>query len=124
MWPVLLLAGLTLAATQLVLGLTANVPTAALMLAASSGAWALFAMTATTMRQRLVPDRLLGRVTSLYGTVFGGAEALGALGGGALATAAGVRSTMVVGAVPIAAATIWIGWRHRHRRADPGQLSS
>jgi MFS family permease len=112
-WPVLLLAGLAMAASQLVLGLTANVPTAALMLAASSAAWALFGITATTMRQRLVPDRLLGRITSLYGTVFGGAEAVGALAGGALATAAGIRSTMVLGAMPIAAVTIVTVWRHR-----------
>ena len=113
MWPVLLLAGLALAASQLVLGLTANLLTAALMLAASSAAWALFDMTAVTMRQRLVPDRLLGRVTSLYGTVFGGAEAVGALAGGALATAAGIRSTMLLGAMPIAAVTILTAWRHR-----------
>jgi MFS family permease len=113
MWPVLLLAGLTLAASQLVLGLTANVLIAALMLAASSAAWALFDMTAVTMRQRLVPDRLLGRVTSLYGTVFGGSEAGGALAGGALATAAGIRATMLVGAMPIAAVTILTVWRHR-----------
>jgi MFS family permease len=113
MWPVMLLAGLAMAASQLVLGLTANVLIAALMLAASSAAWALFAMTSTTMRQRLVPDRLLGRVTSLYGTVFGGAEAAGALAGGALATAAGIRTTMIVGAMPIAAVTILTVWRHR-----------
>jgi len=65
------------------------------------------------MRQRLVPDRLLGRITSWYGTVAGGREALGALGGGALATAAGVRATMIAGAVPIAAVAILITWRHR-----------
>jgi MFS family permease len=112
MWPVLLLAGLAMAASQLVLGLTANVLIAALMLAASSAAWALFAMTAVTMRQRLVPDRLLGRVTSLYGTISGGAEAVGALAGGALATAAGIRATMLVGAMPIAAVTILTAWRH------------
>ena len=112
MWPVLLLAGLAMAASQLVLGLTANVLIAGPMLAASSAAWALFDMTAVTMRQRLVPDRLLGRVTSLYGTVFGGAEAVGALAGGALATAAGIRSTMLVGAMPIAAVTIVTAGRH------------
>ena len=120
MWPVLLIAGLAMAASQLVLGLTANVLIAGLMLAASSAAWALFALTSTTMRQRLVPDRLLGRVTSLYGTVFGGAEAIGALAGGALATAAGIRVTMVVGAMPIAAVTILTVWRHR--TAGPDQI--
>ena len=112
MWPVLLLAGLAMAATQLGLGLTANVLTAALMLAANSAALALFNMTTATMRQRLVPDRLLGRVTSLYGTVVGGAGVVGALAGGALAAAAGIRSTMLLGAAPIAAVTILTAWRH------------
>jgi hypothetical protein len=51
-----------------VLGLSGNVVISASMLFASSGAWALFNMTAVTMRQRQVPDGLLGRVTSLYGT--------------------------------------------------------
>jgi predicted MFS family arabinose efflux permease len=112
-WQVLLLAGLTLAASQLVLGLTANVLAAALTLVVNSAGLALFEMTTATMRQRLVPGSLLGRVSSLYGTVFGGSEAVGALAGGALATAAGIRAAMLVGVVPIAAATILTGWRHR-----------
>jgi predicted MFS family arabinose efflux permease len=118
MWPVLLLAGLGLAATQFVLGLTSSMITAALALAANSAALALFGMTTATMRQRLVPDRLLGRITSLYGTVFGGAGAAGALAGGALATAAGIRATMVVGAAPIATVTILAVWRHRRSSSD------
>jgi predicted MFS family arabinose efflux permease len=102
-----------MAATQAGLGLTANVIAAAGLLFASSAAWALFNMTAVTMRQRQVPARMLGRVTSLYGTVAGGAEALGALGGGALASAAGIRAPMLIGALPIAATVIFLGWRHR-----------
>ena len=117
-WPSLLLAGLVMAASQLVLGLTADVITAAAMLAASSAAFALFNMTAVTMRQRRVPDCLLGRVTSLYSTVAGGAEALGALAGGGIATAAGVRATMLAGAPPIAAVVIWTAWRHRRDRIE------
>jgi predicted MFS family arabinose efflux permease len=112
-WGSLLLAGLAMAGSQLVLGLTASVIIAAAMLAASSAAFALFNMIAVTMRQRRVPDGLLGRVTSLYGTVAGGAEALGALAGGAIATAAGIRATMLVSAAPIAIVVIWTAWRHR-----------
>ena len=81
-WRSLLLAGLVMAATQAVLGLTASVIIAAVMLFASSAAWALFSLTAVTMRQRQVPAALLGRVSSLYGTVGSGAEVLGAIGGG------------------------------------------
>ena len=79
-WRSLLAAGAVMAATQAGLGLTTNLVVAAAMLFASSAAWALFNMTAVTMRQRQVPARMLGRVTSLYGTVAGGYEALGSAG--------------------------------------------
>jgi predicted MFS family arabinose efflux permease len=62
---------------------------------------------------------LLGRVTSLYHTVAQGAEALGALGGGAFAAIAGTRATMLVGAVPIAATMIVLAWRHRDTSTNP-----
>lgn len=116
-WPSLLLAGLTMAITQAALGLTSSVIIAAITQFASSGAFALFNMTAVTMQQRLVPAGLLGRVTGLYGTVARGTEALGAIGGGALAAIAGIRAPMLAGAVPIAAVTILLAWQHR--RAAP-----
>ncbi len=112
-WRSLLLAGLAMAAAQAVLGLTASVVIAAAMLFVSSGAFALFNIVAVTMRQREVPAGLLGRVSSLAGTVARGAEALGALGGGTLAAAAGIRAPMLAGAIPIAAATALLAWRHR-----------
>jgi MFS family permease len=114
-WRSLLLAGLVMAATQAVLGLTGSVVIAAGLLFASSAAWALFNMTAVTMRQRRVPAELLGRVTSLYGTVSRGAEALGAIGGGVLAAAAGIRAPMLAGAVPLFAVMVLLAWRHRAR---------
>jgi MFS family permease len=112
-WRSLLIAGLVMAASQAVLGLTANVIIAAAMLAASSAAWVLFDMTAITMRQRQVPNNLLGRITSLYRTVLQGSEVLGALAGGAVAAAAGIRATMLIGAIPIAATVILLAWHHR-----------
>jgi MFS family permease len=112
-WPSLAAAGLAMAVTQAVLGLSGSTVISAAMLFASSGAWALFNMTAVTMRQRQVPDGLLGRVTSLYGTVTRGAEALGAIAGGALAATAGIRAPMLAGAVPAAAVTAVLAWRHR-----------
>jgi predicted MFS family arabinose efflux permease len=112
-WRSLLIAGLVMAASQTVLGLSANVIIAAAMLAAGSAAFALFNMTAVTMRQRQVPDNLLGRITSLYRTVADGSEAAGALAGGVFAAIAGIRATMLIGAIPIAATMIVLGWRHR-----------
>jgi predicted MFS family arabinose efflux permease len=107
-----------MAASQTVLGLSANVIIAATMLAASSAAFALFNMTAVTMRQRLVPDHLLGRITSLYRTVADGSEALGALAGGVLAAIAGIRATMLIGALPIAAIMVVLSWHHRGAPAN------
>jgi predicted MFS family arabinose efflux permease len=74
-------------------------------------------MTTVTMRQRRVPPALLGRITSLNGTVIGGAEALGALAGGALAAVGGVRAPMLFGVLPIGATALLLAWRHR-READ------
>jgi MFS family permease len=119
-WRTLLAAGLTLAVSQAVLGLTGSVIIAALLQVLGSAAFALFNVTAVTMRQRQVPDALLGRVTSVYGTVTQGAEALGAIAGGALAATAGIRAPMLVGAGPIAVVTILLAWRHRSRPASPG----
>lgn len=118
-WRSLLAAGLIMAASQAVLGLTANVIIAAAMLAASSGAWALFGMIAVTMRQQQAPDNMLGRITSLHRTVFHGSEALGALGGGVIAAVAGIRATMLIGAIPIAATVIVLAWRHRGTVISP-----
>ncbi|MGH3302574.1 MAG: MFS transporter [Streptosporangiaceae bacterium] len=118
-WRCLLAAGAVLAITQAGLGLTSNVIVAAGLLFGDSAAWALFDMTTVTMRQRQVPAELLGRITSLYGTVAGGAQSLGALGGGALAAVAGIRAPMLLGALPIAATVILLAWRHRKR---PGAL--
>ncbi len=119
-WRSLLIAGLAMAATQTVLGLTANVIVAAAMLLANSAAWALFDMTAVTMRQRLAPARLLGRVTSLYGTVAYGAETLGAIVGGSVAAVAGIRAPMLAGALPIAAVAAALAWHYRHAAAVRG----
>ena len=118
-WRSLLTAGLVMAASQAVLGLTANVIIAAAMLAASSAAWVLFDMTTVTMRQRQVPDNLLGRITSLYRTALQGSQALGALAGGLVAAAAGIRATMLIGALPIAATAILLTWHHRGTAASP-----
>ena len=56
---------------------------------------------------------MLGRITSLHHTVAQGSEALGALAGGVFAAIAGIRATMLIGAIPIAATMIVLSWHHR-----------
>lgn len=118
-WGSFLLSGLVMAGSQVVLGLTSSVVTAAVMLAASSAAFALFNMTVVTMRQRRVPDDLQGRVSGVLGTLAGGAEALGALAGGVFATSAGIRAAVLASAAPIAIVVVWAAWRHRSELAHP-----
>lgn len=59
----------------------------------ASGLWNIATI---SLRQRIVPDRLLGRVTSAYRLVGLGAMPLGALGGGALARAYSLTGTLAV----------------------------
>ena len=113
LWRSLLVVGLLTAATQAGLGLTSNVLVAAVLMAGGSAAFALFNVITLGMRQREVPDALLGRVTSWFLTVTRGSEAVGALAGGALAAVAGIRAPMLIGAVPIAAVTVLFCLRHR-----------
>jgi MFS family permease len=54
----------------------------------------LYGVSATSVRQTLVPDRLQGRVIGLTTTVGTGAFPLGTLLGGALAEAFGLREAM------------------------------
>jgi predicted MFS family arabinose efflux permease len=112
-WRSLLFAGLVMAATQAVLGLTASVIIAAVMLFASSAAWALSQPHRNHHAAAPGSRALLGRVSSLYGTVGAGAEVLGAIGGGALAATAGIRAPMLAGAIPIAGVITLLAWRHR-----------
>ncbi len=93
----LTLTMLAMAVSQLVIGLTTHVVATAVALATSGAAFATFNVISRTLRQRLTPPAMLGRVTASYLTVARCAEASGAVLGGALATAAGVRAPILAG---------------------------
>jgi MFS family permease len=59
-----------------------------------------------TLRQRIVPAELLGRVNSVYRMLGWGLMPLGALAGGFIAHAAGLRAAYVVGGVLSGAALL------------------
>ncbi len=61
-----------------------------------------------SLQQTLVPGHLLGRTTSAYLLLSFGAGSVGALLGGALATAAGLRTTLVVAAAGLSLAWVWL----------------
>lgn len=110
-------------ATHLVLALTVS-PAIALATMVVFGAHAfVWGTTATTVRQRAVPDELLGRVTGLYTVgVFGG-MALGAPIGGLLAGQLGITAPFWFGFVG-SAVLVALFWRQFSHIAHAGQATS
>ena len=79
----------------------------------------LYGINYLALRQAITPDRLMGRMTATMRFLTVAAAPLGSLAGGALATAIGLRGTLLtVGVLGIAlalAATAWSPVRG-HRR--------
>ena len=61
-----------------------------------------------TVRQTVTPDRMMGRMNASYRFVVWGSIAVGAVSGGVLGSTVGLRATLVIGALGIAAAPAWI----------------
>ena len=82
--------------------------------------WSVIAIAATTntLIQLTVPDRLRGRVMSVYTTVFAGSSPIGGLFAGAIAAAAGVAAALAVGGV------VAIGGGGGRRRSGHGRMPS
>jgi MFS family permease len=74
--------------------------------AVSSFASVLYNSTTVGLRQARVPHHLQGRVVGFNRAIVWGVSPVGAVIGGALATAVGMRSTMIVGAVVAFAAVV------------------
>lgn len=79
--------------------------------AGTSAAFGVLNVAAVSMRHRMVPAAVLGRVTATWRTFVLGAGALGALVGGALMSAAGVEAAFLLSGVLAVLATVaWLAW--------------
>jgi MFS family permease len=67
---------------------------------------ALWNVVAVSLRQRITPDRILGRINSSYRLVAWGTRPLGAAAGGLLAELLGLRAVFAVAAALILATVI------------------
>ncbi len=78
-------------------------------------AWVVYSVHETSVRQALVPDRLLGRVSGAMQLLSRGVWPIGSLVGGVLATQYGARTMLWVAALGILASTLLLlgrGTRH------------
>ena len=101
---------------------------AAFLIAAQLGdvAWPVYTVTETSLRQAVTPDRLLGRVNSAMHLLFWGVLPAGALAGGALAQAIGMRATLALGAAGVLLSALWLVFspvRSRRLLAAAGEIA-
>lgn len=71
-------------------------------------AWSIYNISELTLRQATAPSHVLGRVNSAAHLMFRGVLPVGALLGGALAEAIGLRGAMFVGASGFLLSTLWL----------------
>lgn len=90
----------------IVLGVTHSTPVAAAMLALNSFSVTMSVTLILALRQTLIPDDLLGRVTSVYRFLVIGTAPLGSLAGGLLARRYELGTPYWVGGVVILVATL------------------
>jgi MFS family permease len=96
MLPSLIIAGAADAAVLAGLGLAPDPAVAALMLAGQGFTVTMWNVVTVSLRQQVVPAHLLGRVNSVYRMLGWGLMPLGALAGGFVAHAAGLRAPYLV----------------------------
>jgi MFS family permease len=97
--PSLTVAMATFAAVDVGIGLAPDFAVAAALMACNGFFVTMWNVVTVTLRQRIVPAELLGRVNSVYRMLGWGLMPLGALAGGFIAHAAGLRAGYVVGGV-------------------------
>jgi MFS family permease len=94
--PSLVIGGVIDAAAFVGIGLSPDGAAAALILAGQGFAVAMWNVVTVSLRQRIVPSALLGRVNSVYRMLGWGLMPVGALAGGFVAHAAGLRAPYIV----------------------------
>jgi MFS family permease len=104
--PSLTVAMAAFAAVDVGIGLAPDFAVAAALMAGNGFFVTMWNVVTVTLRQRIVPAELLGRVNSAYRMLGWGLMPLGALAGGFIAHAAGLRAAYVVAGVLSGAALL------------------
>ena len=104
--PSLIVAMAAFAVADAGVGLAPDFAVAAALMACNGFFVTMWNIVTVTMRQRIVPAELLGRVNSAYRMIGWGLMPLGALAGGVVAHAAGLRAAYIVAGVLTGAALL------------------
>jgi MFS family permease len=99
-------------------GLTDSTYGAAALLFASSGLGAMVNVVGRALRQAMVPDQMLGRVTGSNRVIVYGAMPLGAALGGWIARTFGLRAAFIIGGLIMTAVSVAIAPWLRERLID------
>jgi predicted MFS family arabinose efflux permease len=95
------------------------------LLAAQLGdvGWPVYNIHEISLRQAITPAHLLGRVNAAIHLMFRGVLGLGALAGGALAQAIGVRNTLWIASVGLLLSALWLVFSPIRRVRDLSAVS-
>ena len=102
-WRVLVVAGLAISTGLVGIGLSTSYPATLVCFAVAGWGVITFNASSNTLIQTIAPDRLRGRVISLYTLMLLGLMPVGGLLMGSLATSLGSASAIAVGGVVYAA---------------------
>jgi MFS family permease len=117
-WRTFIVGGIGEAAGWLTLALTSNPYIAGAALAASFVAITVVTVVVIGARQQLTPTNMLGRVISAFRMIGNGTAPLGAMAGGVIAAAWGLRAPMIAAAITLTAATALAVHAQRRERKD------
>ncbi|TDE90348.1 MFS transporter [Occultella glacieicola] len=120
--PVMAVASLASALAVVAIGVWPTVPGAAVGLAVSSGAVTAWNVLVMSLRQSIIPSRLLGRVHGTWRTLLWGVIPLGSVLGGLLARVDLVTPLLVGGG--LAALTSLLGFRFLYSLPDPEDVEA
>ncbi|HEX2190527.1 MAG TPA: MFS transporter [Longimicrobiaceae bacterium] len=109
--PLVLSAMLAFAVLVAAFSLSRSFPTSMVLLAAAGFCMILNNASVNALLQSLVPDRLRGRVMSVYVFMFLGMTPVGSLQAGALARWLGAPAALALGGAVLAATVLGVAWR-------------
>jgi MFS family permease len=105
-----MLASVAVAAvTVLLTGLTSSALVVGILQVGLAVAGSTWAVVTCTLRQRLTPSRMLGRITGAHQLLSWGGAAVGAGLGGIIGSTLGLRAPFLLGAVVLAVAAVLLG---------------